>query len=270
MQDSIENGANKFSVKVNHDLPRRILEVLSLFRVMNNYYGKKSNIQETIRPLLRKRFRESLKTLSDDGDWLFSIPSALSTLTDEVFLSSKDSFRFPDSIILFEAWMNLGLDALYPRLVIHFKFPGLLRGEKTRNVFQFIYSTSRGFGLPIYLGPEFYGYKLTIGKILEPLFKWVHRLCHFANQGIYTVVDKKLKSHRHPPGEFESVIISEYNNNIYKGIDTLLHGYFTNEPKYLGRFSSIDEAQQKVMFSYTIGDHAMNVSSRILKNTIFR
>jgi len=63
--------------------------------------------------------------------------------------------------------MKLGFDALFPRIVLHFKFPGLLKGEKTRNVFQFIYATSRGFGFPINFGPEFYGYQFKFLKYLD-------------------------------------------------------------------------------------------------------
>lgn len=246
------------SVKVTHDFERQILEIPSLIRVMNNYYYKKNQIEKQIRPLLLKRFQEGLKTLRDNRDWLFTIPSALDTLSQDL-LSRKDSFRFPDSIILFEAWMNLGMDALYPQYVLQFKFPGFLKGEKNRYVFQFIYASSRGFGFPIYFGPEFYEYYLTIGKILEPLFQWGHTVCHRINQAIFLIGDKRLKLKRHHPGEFESVIISEYENNVYKGIDTLFHGYFTKDPHFLGFYESIEEALEDVYFSYTIGDHAMSV-----------
>ena len=156
--------------------------------------------------------------------------------------------------------MNLGFGALFPRLALHYKFPGFLRGEKTRNVFQFTYSTSRGFGFPIYFGPEFYGYILTIGKLLEPLLKWSHTICHRANQAI-CLVGKKYEIQRHHPGEFESIIISEYKNNLFKGIDTLLHGYYTQDPKTLGVFSSLENALDSVTFSYSVGDHAMSVES---------
>ncbi|MHA1149298.1 MAG: hypothetical protein ACTSR8_13770 [Promethearchaeota archaeon] len=250
------------TVKVIHNLKRQILEIPSLFRVINNYYNKKSEIQKQIRPLIQKKFKEGLKTLEKDQNWLFSLPTALTTLNED-FVKKKDSFRFPDSIILFEAWMNLGYQALFPRVALHFKFPGLLKGEKNRNVFQFIYATSRGFGFPIYFGPEFYEYHITIGKIIQPIFKWVYTLCHKVNQGIYLVGDKKLNAKRHHPGEFESVIISEYVNKAFKGIDTLLHGYFTPEPKYLGIFNNLQEALKNVMFSYTIGDHAMSVEKSI-------
>ncbi|MFO8019389.1 MAG: hypothetical protein R6U96_12200 [Promethearchaeia archaeon] len=245
-------------VSIADDLQRRILEVLSLLRVINNYYDKKQEIQKRIKPILYKQFKEGLKTLKNQKDWLFSIPSALEKLNED-FAERKDSFRFPDSIILFEAWMNLGLQALFPRYVLHFKFPGLLKGEKTRNVFQFIFATSRGFGMPIYFGPDFYQYFLTVGKILEPLFKWSHTVCHRINQLTYLVADKKIEFKRHHPGEFESVIISEYEDNIYKGIDTLLHGYYTNDPSFLGVFSSLWESLESIIFNYTIGDHAMSV-----------
>lgn len=258
MQNSFDNAKGYFTVKVAHDFKRQLLEILSLFRVMNSYYNKKEEIQTQIRPIILKKFKEGIKTLEADRDWLFTIPTALNTLSED-FLSKKDSFRFPDSIILFEAYMNLGLDALYPRVALQFKFPGLLKNEKYRNVFQFIYSTSRGFGFPIYFGPEFYEYKLKYEKIFEPFLKWGYVLCHKFNQGIFLIGDKRLKSKRHHPGEFESVIVSEYENNVFKGIDTLLHGYFTNEPKFLGKFTSLHEGLQDVMFSYTIGDHAMSV-----------
>jgi hypothetical protein len=163
--------------------------------------------------------------------------------------------------------MNLGFGALFPRVVLHYKFPGFLNGEKTRNLFQFTYSTSRGFGFPIYFGPKFYGYILTIGKFLEPLFKWSHTICHRANQAIY-LVGKKYGIKRHHPGEFESVIISEYKDNIFKGIDTLLHGYYTQDPKTLGVFSSLENALDNVNFSYSIGDHAMSVENEKSEKTI--
>ena len=229
---------------------------------MNNYYNKKSEIQRQIQPLIFKKFKEGLRTIKDKGDWLFTIPTALNTLSDD-FLSKRDSFRFPDSIILFEAWMNLGLDALYPRIVLHFKFPGLLKGEKTRNIFQFIFTTSRGFGFPIYFGPEFYKYHLNLARYIEPFLKWGYTVCHKANQAI-VLVNKKLKSKRHHPGEFESVIISEYDNNVFKGINTLLHGVFTGVPNYLGKFASLEGALENVIFSYTIGDHAMSVEKEII------
>jgi hypothetical protein len=155
--------------------------------------------------------------------------------------------------------MNLGLAALYPRIVLHFKFPGIRKGEKTRNLFQFIFSTSRGFGFPIYFGPEFYNYSLNKIKYIEPFFKWVYTVNHRANQAIF-LVDKRIKSKRHHPGEFESVIISEYKNNVFKGINTLFHGFYTGGSKNLGKFKSLEEALQNIFFSYTIGDHAMSIN----------
>jgi hypothetical protein len=265
--ESTEDTEDVIKVQVVHDLRRQILEIMSLLRVMNNYYDKKNDVQKTLKPHILKKFKEGLKTVENGRDWLFSLPTALNTLSED-FIKNKDSFRFPDSIILFEAWMNLGMEALYPRYVLNFKFPGFLKGEKTRNVLQFIYATSRGFGFPIYFGPEFYEYKLTIGKILEPFFKWSHTVCHKANQGIYLVGDKRMHMKRHHPGEFESVIVSEYENKIFKGIDTLLHGYFTSEPKKLGKFTSIADALQNVAFRYTIGDHAMSVDLKNKEKTI--
>ena len=158
------------TVKVVHDLKRQILEIPSLIRVMNNYYYKKKHLQKKIKPLLLKKFKESLNNLEEKENWLHSIPTTLETLSSAL-VSRRDSFKFPDSIILFEAWMNLGYDALYPKLALHYKFPGFLKGEKTRHLFQFTFSTSRGFGFPIYFGPEFYGYILTYGKILEPILQ---------------------------------------------------------------------------------------------------
>jgi len=235
-------------------------------RVLNNYYYNKAKIEKKLKPLARKRFKDELKNIERDGDWLHTVPLAINSLSDDSSVN-KDSFKFPDSIILFEAWMNLGFGALFPRLALHYKFPGFLKGEKTRNVFQFTYSTSRGFGFPIYFGPEFYGYMLTIGKLLEPLFKWSHTICHRANQVIY-LVGKKYDIKRHHPGEFESVIISEYNDKVFKGIDTLLHGYYTQDPKTLGVFSSLENALDNVTFSYSVGDHAMSAEREKSKKTI--
>ncbi len=265
MQNSTLKLEKSSHVKVAHNSQRQILEMLSLFRVMNNYYHKKSEIQKQIQPLIFKKFKEGLTTIRKKGDWLFTIPIALNTLSDD-FLSKRDSFRFPDSIILFEAWMNLGLAALYPKIVLHFKFPGLLKGEKTRNVFQFIFATSRGFGFPIYFGPEFYNYHLNMVKYIQPFLKWSYTVCHKANQAI-VLVNKKIKSKRHHPGEFESVIISEYDNDTFKGINTLLHGVFTGVPNYLGKFASLEEALENVIFSYTIGDHAMSVDKIALDSS---
>ncbi|MFX1358044.1 MAG: hypothetical protein ACFFA8_12275 [Promethearchaeota archaeon] len=248
-------------VRVTHDLQRQILEITSFIRVLNNYYFKKASLQNQITTLLLKKFNKGAKKFEIEKNWLQSIPTLLNTLSDNL-LSKIDSFKFPDSILLFEAWMNLGLDALYPRFALHYKFPGFLKGEKTRNIFQFTFSTSRGFGFPIYFGPEFYGYNLTYGKILEPILKWSHTVCHRANQAIF-LVGKRFKIKRHHPGEFESVIISEYENNVFKGIDTLLHGYFTNDPKKLGNFMNLKEVLHKIIFSYSIGDHAMKIDSKI-------
>ena len=265
MQQSSNKKSGIIRVKVAHDLQRQILEITSLFRVLNNYYYKKAIVQNQKNRLLEKRFKNQLKPLESNKDWLYAIPTTINTSRDD-FLIKKDSFKFPDSIILFEMWMKLGLGALYPRLALHYKFPGFLKGEKTRNVFQFTFSTSRGFGFPIYFGPEFYGYLLTIGKILEPLFRWSHTVCHRANQAIF-LVGKRYGIKRHHPGEFESVIISEYENNKFKGIDTLLHGYFTHDPKKLGVYFSLEETLEGITFSYTIGDHAMSIETKSKKQT---
>ncbi|NVM34679.1 MAG: hypothetical protein HWN81_03725 [Candidatus Lokiarchaeota archaeon] len=244
-------------VRVAHDLQRQILEMTSFLRVMNNYYKKKITLQNQIKPLILRKFKEELKSPKDNRDWLLTIPTALDSFSENI-LNQKDSFKFPYSIMLFEAWMHLGIQALYPRIVMQFKFPGLLKGEKTRNLFQFIFSTSRGFGFPINFGPEFYRYRSKLTRIFDPLLKWAYTVSHRANQAI-VLGNKRLKSKRHHPGEFESVLISEYYNNEYKGIDTLLHGYFKIESKILGKFSSIDKVLQNSTFYYSIGDHAMRI-----------
>ncbi len=253
-------------VRVAHDLQRQILEMTSFLRVLNNYYKKKLELQNQIKPLLLKKFKEELKLINENGQWLHNVPIALNALSND-FLNQVDSFKFPSSIILFETWMHLGIHALYPRIVLQFQFPGLLKGEKIRNIFQFLYSTSRGFGFPIHFGPEFYSYKFKLACILDPLLKWSYTVCHRANQAI-VVGNKRLKSKRHHPGEFESVIISEFTNNIFKGIDTILHGFFKNEAKVLGKFSSLNNVLQNSTFYYSIGDHAMRIerdnSSKIL------
>ncbi|TFF88460.1 MAG: hypothetical protein EU550_01260 [Promethearchaeota archaeon] len=226
-------------LKVDHSFQKQILEIMALVRVINNYYFKQKRIN-------------SAKSTLDARNYSY--------------LDHKDSYKFPDSTPLFENWMFIGMDSLYPRLAMHYVFPGLLKGEKRRNLFQFTFSTSRGFGFPIYFGPEFYGYTLKYGKILEPLFKWSHTVCHRANQAIFLVA-KRFKIKRHHPGEYESAIISEYKNGIYKGIDTLLHGYFTSDPKTLGIYSSLDKALENFAFSYSIGDHAIKVETKIPDKT---
>ena len=246
-------------VKVIHDLQRRVMEIPSLMRVMNNYYYKKTAIQKQLKPLILNRFKESIKIITDNHDWLHTIPSALGTLSDD-FTNKSDSFKFPDGIILFEAWMNLGYEAMFPRIALHYKFPGFLKGEKTRNLFHFIFSTSRGFGFPIYFKPSFYGNKLKQLKVLEPIFRWVHNICHKANQALF-IVSERFNIKRHHPGEFESVIISEYKENQFKGIDTLLHGYFTRDPKLLGTFNNLETVLENISFSYSIGDHAMSIEN---------
>ncbi|MFW9770579.1 MAG: hypothetical protein ACFFEO_00200 [Candidatus Thorarchaeota archaeon] len=239
MEQSNNEITGESNVKVIHDLKRQILEIPSLIRVMNRYYREKLWPKNQIKPYL----------LKNSPDWL--------PLTSDLTYR-KDSSKFPNSIILFEAWMNLGFDALYPKFALHYKFPGILKGEKVRHLFQFTFSTSRGFGFPIYFGPEFYGYILTYGKILEPILKWSHTVCHRANQAIFLIA-KRYNLKQHHPGEFESIIISEYKNNTYKGVDTLLHGYFTKDPKDLGSFKSLNEALRDIYFSYSIGDHSMSI-----------
>jgi len=266
VQQSLNKNSEVSNVKIAHDFQKQILEIPSLVRVLNNYYYNKSVVQAKLKPKVSKKFKDGLKKIENNNDWLHTIPTSLSTLSEDL-LHKRDTFRFPDSLILFEAWMNLGFRALYPRLALHYKFPGFRKGEKTRHVFQFTFSTSRGFGFPIYFGPEFYGYLLTIGKILEPLFEWSHTICHRANQAIF-LVGKKYGIKRHHPGEFESVIISEYENNVFKGIDTLLHGYFTQDPKKLGVYSNLKETLENITFSYSIGDHAMSIEKKIQKQTM--
>jgi len=73
-------------VNVTHDLRRQMLEILSLFRVMNNYYNKKNEIQNQIQPLILKKFKEGLQTVKKKADWLFTIPPALNTLSDDFLL----------------------------------------------------------------------------------------------------------------------------------------------------------------------------------------
>ncbi len=257
MLNSREIKRSSINLHMQHDFQRQLMEIPSLVRVINNYYNKKAKIQEQIRPKILKQFKESLKAVENSVNWLFSIPTALSTLSDNI-LSKKDSFRFPDGIILFEAWMNLGYDALFPKFALQFKFPGILKGEITRNVIQFIFSTSRGFGFPIYFNPQFVGYLPKFLKYLDLFLEWTHSVCHKINQAII-LIESRFDFKRHHPGEFESIIISKYRGNIYKGTDTLFHGYFTNDPKKLGKFNSLKELFEKVTFSYTIGDHAMSV-----------
>ena len=226
---------SSLGLKVSNDFQRQLLEITSLIRVVNNYYFKKTRINSRYSKINSSKYN---------------------------FLDNKDLYKFPESYILFEIWMSLGMESLYPRLALHYVFPGLLKGEKKRNLFQFTFSTSRGFGFPIYFGPEFYGYILKYGKILEPLFKWSHTVCHRANQAIF-LVENRIKVKRHHPGEYESAIISEYKNGIYKGISTLLHGYFTSAPKTLGIYSSLDKALENLAFSYSIGDHAIKVETNM-------
>ena len=149
MEPTKEISTKNTVVRVAHDLQRQILEMTSFLRVLNNYYKTKIELQNQIKPIILTRFKEKLKLLDENGDLLQQIRFALDVLSNE-FLNQDDSFIFPDSIILFEAWMHLGIQALYPRIAPQFKFPGLLKGEKTRYVFLFLYSTSRGFGFPIY------------------------------------------------------------------------------------------------------------------------
>ena len=237
-------------VYVSHNLQRRILEITSFIRVLNNYYYIKSVNQDL-------KERKQIVSLNH---------SKLINITNDA-LSTIDSFKFPNSIILFEAWMNLGMNALFAKIAIHYRFPGFLKGEKVRNLIQFTFSTSRGFGFPIYFGPEFYGYNLTYGRFLESIFRWSHTVCHRANQAIH-LIGRKYNIKRHHPGEFESVIISEYENTYFKAIDTLLHGYFTNTPRTVGKFPDFVSTLKSVVFSYSIGDHAMSVSRSKDKNVL--
>ena len=92
LQRSTINSEKRIHVKVTHNSQRQILEILSLFRVMNNYYNKKGEIQKQIQPLIFKRFKEGLTTIKKKGDWLFTIPTALNTLSDD-FLSKRGFYR---------------------------------------------------------------------------------------------------------------------------------------------------------------------------------
>lgn len=258
-------SAIRINVKIANDPQRRIMEILSLFRVMNNYYKKKKGIQEELKPKILQKFQEGLESLKE-SNWLFVVPTALEALTED-FTSKKDSFRFPDSILLFEAWMNLGFDALYPQYVLHFKYPGLHENEKYRHLFQFIFSTSRGFGFPVIFSPQFYEYTAPIQKYLDPFLKWVYTVCHKANQAI-DLVGTRFNINRHHPGEFESVIVSEFKDGSYGVFNTLLHGYYATEPKKIGYFTSLKEALENSVFSYTIGDHAMSLEKLDLRQTL--
>jgi len=238
LQDNDKIRSN-LTLKVAHDFQRQLLEITSLVRVINNYFYKKTRKSSTNSKIKKSNYNYGY---------------------------TKDSYKFPESILLFENWVILGTESLYPRLALHYIFPGLLKGETRRNLLQFTFSTSRGFGFPIYFGPEFYGYILKYGKVLEPLFKWSHTVCHRANQAIFLVANR-FKVKRHHLGEYESAIISEYKNGIYKGISTLLHGYFTSAPKTLGIYSSLDKALENLAFSYSIGDHAIKVETKIPDKT---
>ena len=252
-------------VKVSHSYKQQILETIALIRVLNNYYYKKRKIQEEIKPTILQKFAKEIKAVRKNEDWFFTLPSLLEAINKD-FISQKDSFRFPDSIFLFEAWMNLGIESLFPKMVFQFEFPGFLEGEKTRHIFQFIFSTSRGVSFPISFSPEFYGYTPTYIKILRPLFKWVHKVPHFIN-ALFFQIENKLNIKRHHPGEFESVLISEYGENTYRGIDTLFHGYFTDEPEMLGEFDSLEDALEHLVFTYRIGDHAMKILASPIEDT---
>ncbi|MFW9951645.1 MAG: hypothetical protein ACFFKA_16135 [Candidatus Thorarchaeota archaeon] len=254
---SLNSKKFKF-INVSHDFQKRILEITSFIRVLNNYYYLKMLISNRLKSCDISKSKNSLPSLEDEKSWLSSIRTKLITINEKNFIT-KDSFIFPDSVILFEAWMNLGMGALFPRIALHYKFPGFLKGEKVRNIIQFTFASSRGFGFPIYFGPEFYGYTLTYGKFLEGIFKWSHTVCHRANQAIQ-LVGNRYSIKRHHPGEFESVIVSEYKNHNFKAIDTLLHGYFTNAPKSLGQFPDLKSVIETYIFSYSIGDHAMSIT----------
>ncbi len=247
---------NTKTVKVIHDSQRRVLEILSLLRVMNNYYGKKKDIQKKMKPIVLKRFKKSIKELEENSDWLFSVPSTLDSLNIE-FMKKNDAFRFPDAIHLFEAWMNLGMDAVFPRVAFNFDFPGVLPNERKRSIFQFIYNFSRGFGFPIIFNPTFYEHNIGLLRFLNPVLKWGYTVFHKVNQAS-SLVEKRFNLNRHHPGEFESVIISEFKDG-FKGVDTLLHGYKIKKPKLIGNYDDLNQALENVVFSYSIGNHAMSI-----------
>ncbi len=259
MDSSKEISSTEITVRVAHDLQRQILEITSLLRVINNYYKKKKNLQIQLKTLILEKIEDELKLLNNK-DHLKTLPTILNTL-DNKNVKEDNLVKFPGSVLLFEAWMHLGTHALYPRIALHLQFPGFVKGEKIRNIFQFIFSTSRGFGFPINFGPEFYHYRFKLAKYFDPLLKWAYTVSHRANQAI-VLGNKSLKSNRHHPGEFESVIISEHKNNLYKGIDTILHGYFKSEANSLGNFYTLDEVLQNSTFYYSIGDHAMRIENK--------
>lgn len=257
MDSSKDISSSEISVRVAHDLQRQILEMTSLLRVINNYYKKKKNLRLKLKKQILEKIEYKLDSLKNSKDHFKTVPTILDALNNKN-LSEDNLIKFPESILLFEAWMHLGTQALYPRIALHLQFPGFAKGEKIRHIFQFIFSTSRGFGFPINFGPEFYHYKFRLAKYFDPLLKWAYTVSHRANQAI-VLGNKRLRSKRHHPGEFESIIISEYNNNMYKGIDTLLHGYFKSEAKPLGIFNTLRVLLQNTTFYYSIGDHAMRI-----------
>ena len=257
MDSSKDISSSEIRVRVAHDLQRQILEMTSLLRVINNYYKKEKNLRIKLKKQTLEKIEYKLDSLKNSKDHFKTVPTILDALNTKD-LSEDNLIKFPESILLFESWMHLGTQALYPRIALHLQFPGFVKGEKIRHIFQFIFSTSRGFGFPINFGPEFYHYKFRIAKYFDPLLKWAYTVSHRANQAI-VLGNKRLRSKRHHPGEFESIIISEYNNNVYKGIDTLLHGYFKSEAKHLGKFNTLREVLQNSTFYYSIGDHAMRI-----------
>ena len=83
MQQSSNKNSGVIKVKVVHDLQRQILEIPSLFRVLNNYYYKKAIVQNQKKRLLVKKFKNRLNPLESNKDWLYAIPTALNTSRDD-------------------------------------------------------------------------------------------------------------------------------------------------------------------------------------------
>ncbi|GAB4305282.1 MAG: hypothetical protein Kow0069_00820 [Promethearchaeota archaeon] len=251
-------------VHVVHDAERKVMETISLQRVRNYYYLKKRKLERALAPKLRQ-LKSTLDALERDGDWLLAVTSGLRGADELLTRKQKDSFRFPNSLILFEAWMDAGMGALFPRVAFNFDFPGIRKGEVRRHAFWFVFATSRGFGFPITFPPSFFQYELPGGCLTRALnypFDWFNAVNRWNNKFI-AYLDRKFNVGRHHPGEFESVIVSKYENGAgrsgYYGIDTVLHGFREKDPVFLGEASSLFDLLEEVTFTYSLGDHAVRV-----------